>query len=122
MEAGMTSETLTAREIFDTVKAHLLKQGRRSMTSGVLTGTVTCAYRGVDGLECAVGCLIRDHEYSREMEGEGVAALALDGLLPERLLPHQGLLEALQGIHDQTDPENWILDLDELEATLWPSA
>lgn len=64
----MTQDTkmLTRREVFDKVKAHLLAQGKVSVSDG------DCAYRGDDGLMCAAGCLIGDEDYSAEIEGYGV--------------------------------------------------
>lgn len=72
-----------------------------------------CLYRTPDGGRCAVGALIRDDEYRPEMDqasdgyGTGVTSLSTRGLLPARLVPHVGLLEELQNLHD--DCRNWLL-------------
>ena len=105
-------KTLTDREeIFDYVESHLKKQGYRSMLSADFN---TCAYRGEDGDMCAVGCLIADDEYNTGMENNSVMELAslfdaggvFAGLaLPERLIPHARMLEALQNFHDRS--ANW---------------
>jgi hypothetical protein len=42
------------REVFERVRDHLLRQMGTSYMHG------TCAYRGEEGLSCAVGCLILD--------------------------------------------------------------
>ncbi len=73
-----------------------------------------CAYRGVDGDMCAVGCLLADDEYNPGMENNSVMELAdlfgTTGMfrnlaLPERLIPHAKMLEALQDLHDRS--ANW---------------
>jgi len=52
---------MTSQEIFDTVIAHLLQQGKQSKSS-------VCLYRSDDGSKCAVGALIPDSEYDPAME------------------------------------------------------
>jgi len=100
----------TREEIFDYVEAHLKKQGYRSMLNADFG---TCAYRGESGSMCAVGCLLADDEYNPGMENNSVMELAdLSGseifakiALPERLIPHARMLEALQDLHDRS--ANW---------------
>jgi hypothetical protein len=53
----------TDQEIFDTVAKHLLAQGERAITENG-----ACAYRGVEGRKCAIGCLIPDEVYDPNME------------------------------------------------------
>ena len=61
------------QEAFDTVVAHLRKQGRPSVfPSNALRG---CAYRGADGLKCAAGCLIPDEMYSIHFECNTISGL-----------------------------------------------
>jgi hypothetical protein len=52
---------MTPQEIFDTVIAHLLQQGKQSKSD-------VCLYRSDDGLKCAIGALIPDSEYDPDME------------------------------------------------------
>jgi len=52
---------MTPQEIFDTVVAHLLQQGKQSKSN-------VCLYRSDDGLKCAIGALIPDSEYDPAME------------------------------------------------------
>jgi len=66
-----------------------------------------CVYRGKNGTKCAVGCLITDEEYKREMEGNDVTALNRLGLLPERLIPHLELLSEMQAVHDSFGTSRW---------------
>jgi len=97
-------KTLTTREeIFDYVEARLKEQRCQSLSpDGHNAGE--CAYRGEEGLMCAVGCLIGDDEYTSGMEGRLVEDLTED-TLPDRLRPHVSMLQALQIFHD--DAGNW---------------
>ena len=54
---------MTGQEIFDSVLAHLRKQGDAS-----LNASGKCAYRGEGGTACAVGCLIPDELYDPRIE------------------------------------------------------
>ena len=104
---------MTGQEIFDTVLAHLRKQGRASRT---IAGG--CRYRGPDGTACAVGCLIPDELYDPMIEGLGVGRI-IEAVVPDyrqdqtqELLPvfariknhigaeHLPLLNELQEAHD----------------------
>ena len=96
--------------IFNRVAAHLLAQGRPSL-SAIRLGE--CAYHGEDGLRCAVGCLIDDAHYSEALEGYSVqhgevlqavkSSLGLQHLAPRTTdLPGD-----LQQLHDLTPPEEW---------------
>ena len=113
---------LTNQEIFDKVAVHLLTQNKQSRT-----GDVGCAYRGNDGLSCAIGCLIPDAEYTQDIEGWLLPArlktLSLDIDPEERekgsekladILRSVGvpdtafeLLSQLQNIHDAYQPASW---------------
>lgn len=103
--------------IFNRVAAHLLAQGRPSLSSDEAWD---CAYRGHDGLRCAVGCLIDDAHYSEALEGHSVqlgdvlravkSSLGLQHLAPRTA----DLLGDLQDLHDLTPPEEWREGLKEL--------
>ena len=102
--------------IFNRVAAHLLAQGRPSLSDN----EGECAYRGEDDLRCAVGCLIDDAHYSEALEGCSVqhgdvvqAVKSSLGLphLPPRLVY---LLEELQVLHDYTPPSTWRKELKEI--------
>jgi hypothetical protein len=54
---------MTSQEIFDTVVAHLLQQGKQSKSESDI-----CLYRSDDGLKCAIGALIPDSDYVSDME------------------------------------------------------
>lgn len=99
---------MTKQETFDTVAAHLLKQGKRSMS-----GPRTCLYRGPDGMKCAVGCLIPDDLYRSSLEGIAVVDILSDEVTTEvgRLMKSLGhdltLCGELQWLHDQIEPDLW---------------
>lgn len=104
----------TAQEVFDQVKSHLLKQNRQSRFSP----TEGCAYRGVEGLVCAAGCLISDEEYKQRgrslMDGGNDTSwnyLVNNGHVPSY---HKELINSLQEIHDEYDPEEWATALEDL--------
>jgi hypothetical protein len=71
----------THQEIFNTVAAHLLKQGGQATNKHG-----RCKYRTPEGSQCAIGCLIPADKYHRRIEGIPVN--------------HSGVLEALQGVID----------------------
>lgn len=97
----MTTEALSAQQVFDFVVTHLYTQGRKAIQDSQLFADFeSCAYRSPDGAKCAVGCLLRDEEYKEEMEGSPVSDLHSEGWLPSRLVPHLALLTELQGVHD----------------------
>lgn len=72
---------MTPQEIFEKVSRHLLTQNKRSML--VVPGDSTdhgCAYRGQDGLRCAVGCLITDEVYEEAKTSIPKSEYAFPGL------------------------------------------
>lgn len=97
----------TKEQVFDQVAKHLLQQQKKSLSKG---GS-TCFYRGADGLKCAAGSLIGDEEYEKHMEGLSWTGLAIEGLVPSK---HLDLISHLQGIHDNSDVEDWENELTEV--------
>ena len=101
---------MTNQEIFNKVYKHMLKQGRRSLLN-YMDGM--CAYRGNDGLKCAVGCLIEDENYFFGLERFSAHSVAVQVALAKSGVDniHQGntleLIGALQKIHDMTEPSSW---------------
>ena len=107
---------MTQQEIFDTVLAHLRKQGRASVNN--VDYMELCLYRGPGGTACAVGCLIPDELYDPLIENASSIQI-MGGHMPygrecdaPKLLPimariskHLGvengpLLSELQTAHD----------------------
>lgn len=99
------------QDLFNKVADHLLSQGQRSISLIASTGDMGCAYRGEDGLKCAIGALIPDEIYSRHIEGKSVVSLAVKKILPRcgvgTDLSTLEFLKALQDIHDKEDPFCW---------------
>ncbi len=102
----------TQQEVVDVAAKHLREQGERSMCSA---GGAVCAYRGLEGRMCAIGCLIPDDRYKPGWEGSAVdysiawAAYGRDpGEAGDCLL-----LERLQYLHDNApavDFCGWVND------------
>ena len=85
---------MTNQQAFDKIVARLMDGAGRAVTKNN-----TCVYRAPNGLKCAVGCLIPDDEYSKDMEGNYVVDLqwAISSGLDLELLSY------LQYIHDEPD-------------------
>ncbi len=91
---------MTLQEIFDKVILHLRRQ---HVVSVCVFGA--CAYRGDEGRQCAIGCLIPDDEYDPNMEGNNVQLLTNCPTLVALLLQGEDwgmLLDALKSLHDDT--------------------
>lgn len=92
----------TKQQIFDTVAKHLFTQGVRCDD-----GDHNCLYRGPNGTKCAVGALIPDAMYNKDMEYNTVDGLFHDFPEVQNILgrSNRDLLTALQYVHDKQD--NW---------------
>jgi hypothetical protein len=106
--------SLTAQEIFTTVKTHLLQQGRKAML--VDAPDEMCAYHADNGDMCAAGRLIPSHLYNPNMEAKTI--MQVFRLYPE-VAEHIGrdnlvLVEALQDLHDNEPPQYWAEELNNL--------
>lgn len=109
---------ISHQEIYNKVKAHLLKQGVRSQFVREDGTTEACAYRGPNGNMCAVGCLIDDEHfnnlYNRSWVGsDDVGTMLINsGVAPATAWeddydPTLALLTDLQRLHDQDPVETW---------------
>lgn len=70
----------TKQGLFDTIVTHLFTQGRPALVDEAYIDSLgdkafdvslepgNCAYRGPNGIRCAVGCVIPDDKYTMEME------------------------------------------------------
>lgn len=96
--------TITNQEVFEAVCVHLSRQKKRALANLPNRGE-TCAYRGDNGLKCAVGALIPDVVYSEIMEGKCVADIIYSGSGLEALSAHEILLTKLQNVHDEVYEE-----------------
>lgn len=94
---------MTAQEVFNEVKDHLLSQKEQSRSENGC-----CAYRGEDGLKCAIGCLLPDELCFPEFEGQSIFGIINYNEILEFLGDtHVSLLEELQSIHDDLMPVDW---------------
>lgn len=91
----------TATEIIDYVEAHLIKQGKRSISDR------TCKYRDDAGNACAVGCLVDDEAAALWDSAipSGIYTIIDDYETPSWMKKHDKLLKSLQQVHDKSD--NW---------------
>jgi hypothetical protein len=95
---------MNPQEIFDTVAAHLIKQGRRAMS----TSSSTCAYKNSDGLQCAVGVLLPEDTPAEILSSRHTISALLGtypGVLPVWMKEQEDLLMSLQKVHDNEN--NW---------------
>lgn len=107
------SERRSPQDIFDAAYKGLASQGFKQSKSPNAGG---CAYRGEDGLRCAVGHLIADENYNEGLEGLS----ANDGsvLLAARLSNCDAeLLDDMQGAHDGQDKFH-VVTPDEMKSRL----
>lgn len=94
------------QKLFDIASKHLIKQGKRSAAGN------NCLYRGPDGLKCAVGALISDECYNRDLESEPAGSSAVVNAVSET----QGfsldedairIVNRLQIVHDSGLVSHW---------------
>ena len=114
-------------EVFNKVEAHLLAQGEKSM-SGYLGLSDVCAYRGEGGRKCAIGCLIKDEFYHKDLEGLGMWGDKLHMRATQKPLEdaltasgitnitntQAHMLNDLQYLHDTVEPEHWEQEIQKL--------
>lgn len=96
------------RPLFEKIKTHLLTQMEKSTDEDGL-----CMYRGLNGLMCAAGCLIPDHKYSPRMEE--TSSSDLEYFRSTFNSSENALITAFQLLHDDLDPSEWAVEIDELE-------
>jgi hypothetical protein len=97
------------RELSARVRDHLTKQRARSVDSGG-----GCAYRGDGGMMCAVGCLIPDDKYHKNMEDEMSHSPMMRGVLEAEhggYVNHQ-MLREWQKYHDGERYTGWLAEAD----------
>jgi hypothetical protein len=109
---------MNRREIFDKVKSHLLKQGKRSLANGIQG----CVYKGPDGLMCALGPLLPDDVKDYWYNGRGIKAVLdtrEDIRISLEIESEEDItfLQNLQTIHDSIDPSDWEYALNQFERT-----
>jgi hypothetical protein len=104
---------LTARDIYERVRAHLLTQRAVSEDENG-----SCRLRSSNGRKCAIGSLIADEVYRPEIEGVGISYYrnAKDGTLLRALYASEvdaydpaiaELLIELEEVHDDFSVDEW---------------
>lgn len=97
---------MSKQELFDKVVTHLLTQNEKS--TKVISGIEICAYRGNNGLMCAVGCLIPDEIYNEDIEGlRAVNVIEKYMCNYPTYLFYSRFLEELQYVHDSMSVDLW---------------
>lgn len=94
---------MNTQEAFTTVARHLLTQKERALKDNPNNPLrPLCAYRAEDGKKCAVGCLIPDELYLKDMEDFPVRRLILEFPSIAQLFKDVDglLLKKLQYLHD----------------------
>lgn len=98
------------QRIYEKVARHLLKQKAQSIANG------GCAYRGENGLKCAIGCLIPDRLYRPEFDTEQFSVwdlmqqpeLSRLWKTNDESQVDASFLTKLQSIHDDHCPGLWV--------------
>lgn len=90
----------TQQDVFDYAIRHLREQNQPALSP--IGG---CAYRGKDGLMCAVGCLISDEHYSVRIEGLRARSPMVLGRVEASIgralsSKERDILAGLQELHD----------------------
>ena len=105
---------MNLQKTFDTIVAHLRKQNAKSFNS-----SGKCAYRGANGMKCAVGVLIHDKNYQPRFDfNDGMPAMHPDimhalnasgNIDAEVFAPTQcmSMLLRMQNVHDHTPIPKW---------------
>lgn len=95
---------MNRQEIYNKVSRHLLRQKKKSMSKH----GHACAYRGQDGLKCAIGVLISNKAYTPCMEGTVASDLLESYSFGVRnTASNRVFLDDLQGVHDFCEPGDW---------------
>lgn len=115
---------LSRQQVFDKVRDHLLRQGKRSLGIYTPVGRLEPnekpypMYHGPDGLACAIGCLMAKEHYDPSVEGHTIMSwhpsagptvrgVLLSSGVDARDFPMFELLMDLQDTHDEYEPEDW---------------
>ena len=111
---------MNLQEIFDEVATHLLTQNAKSVRHlpGLL---IECAYRGLNGMKCAIGCLIPDEQYHPGLENKTPITKEVHAALGFAYSPTYSVLGnrllTLQKIHDKHEPSEWLAELEAFAQT-----
>ena len=107
------------QKTFNKVARHLLKQNCKS----IMPNTSVCAYRGENKTRCAIGALIPDRLYSMDLENSTPFCENVRAILSGLGYKDVEFNCSLQKIHDNNDPKNWRVALEEFAEEnnlVWP--
>lgn len=107
------------QHLFDVVADHLLTQKAKSLSTDAMRekgNPLGCAYRGANGMKCAVGVMIPDELYSPKLEGWSIFTVNFERVLRKVLGRdvHEDLPYVLQRVHDMYPVEMWFTKLNEI--------
>lgn len=87
---------MSRQTVFNRALSHLRTQGKKSV------GHIGCAYRGDDGMKCAIGIFIPDSKYDYSMEDNTVDCTCVFDALPKTVSrTGERFLSNIQGrLHD----------------------
>ncbi len=90
--------------MFDKAISFVIEQGKASVTKDG-----KCMYRGPKGTKCAIGALIPDKLYTRNMDTYS----SVDQFIPGCAYsdPREAFLSDLQECHDYADDEDFVNDV-----------
>jgi hypothetical protein len=115
------SELETDFEVYQYIKNYLLFQGVKSEIAAGFGEDCQidqgCAYRGDDNKKCAVGSIIADEFYDHSLEGKAChhkeVLDAVEKSVP-RWIINSSMLQEMQIIHDEKEPDEWYLMLEDM--------
>jgi hypothetical protein len=112
IEFKKTKTGMSRQQIFDTVKNGLLAQGKKSTNEN----KYCCQYRGIGNTKCAVGFLIPDSMYTKDMEVTCFSMNPIKGALEVTLnrpmtWEDERLINDLLNVHDIHGPDLWPYEL-----------
>lgn len=97
---------MSRQTVFNQALSHLRSQGKKS------NGDRGCAYRGDEGLKCAIGIFIANSKYNADMEGKRVEATCVFDALPKSV-SRTGVLflsDIQGGLHDDIMDDECFLE------------
>ena len=109
---------MNQQKAYNEIKAHLLTQNARSVTSALPLDNRVCLYRGPNNLKCAIGAMIPDSLYDPEMDENPQGVIDLLETYPA-LADHfsevygvegfddREFLARFQKLHDTNEPADW---------------
>jgi hypothetical protein len=105
----MSKKLSPNQKLFNIAVRKLLKQNQKSVSATTINmdGSSSCAYRGTDGLRCAIGHAIPDRLYCKEMEGESTDGISVKTVLSNLGYTNSDFNMKLQQVHDFYEPCQW---------------